>query len=62
MSTHSIHELLSLWAKGELTVDQAVGHLMQNFLALFQRQTDIEQRLRRLEGTRPVDPAKPPAA
>ena len=59
MSSYAITELLSLWAKGELTVEQAVGHLMQNHLALCQRQTEIEHRLRRLEGARPVDPAKP---
>jgi hypothetical protein len=66
MSTHAIHELLSLWSKGELTAEQArpvgPGHLMQNFLALSQRQTAIEQRVRRLEGARPLDPPKPPAA
>jgi hypothetical protein len=61
MSTHAIHELLSLWSKGELAAEQAVGHLMQNFLALSQRQTAIEQRVRRLEGARPLDPPKPPA-
>ena len=62
MSSYSTHELLSLWAKGDLTAEQAVGHLIQNHLTLSQRQTEIEQRLRRLEAARPVDPAKPPQA
>jgi hypothetical protein len=45
MSTHSIPELLQLWPKGELTVEQAVGHLLQNLLTLFQWHTEVERRL-----------------
>jgi hypothetical protein len=45
--------LLSLWAKGELTAEQAVGHLVQNQLALSQRLSELEKRVRQLELPRP---------
>ena len=48
-STYSLTELLRLWRLGELTAEQAVGHLLQNLAPLQQRQTDQEKRLRRLE-------------
>lgn len=49
MSTHSIPELLSLWTKGDLTAEQAVGHLLQNLLALSQRLHVLEKRVHQLE-------------
>ena len=49
MSTHTIPELLQRWAKGDLTSEQAIGHILQNLLSLFQRLADLEKRLRRLE-------------
>ena len=49
MATYTIPDLISRWAKGELTADQAIGHLMQNFLAVVTRQTDLEKRVRVLE-------------
>ena len=47
--TYSLAELLRLWRLGDLTAEQAVGHLLQNLAPLQQRQTDQEKRLRRLE-------------
>jgi hypothetical protein len=41
--------LVKEWAKGELTVEQAIGHLLQNLYWLFQRLAEIEKRLRQLE-------------
>lgn len=49
MATHPIPELLSLWAKGRLTTEQAIGHLLQTVEALAQRLAEAEKRLRRLE-------------
>jgi hypothetical protein len=49
MSTYSIPELLQRWAKGELTGEQAIGHMLQNLHALFQWRTEVEKRLRQLE-------------
>ena len=49
MSAHTIPDLLQLWSKSELTVEQVVGHLLQNLLALFQWRSEVEKRLRALE-------------
>ena len=49
MSTYPIPELLQRWRKGELTTEQAVGHILQNFLDQFQWRTEVEKRLRQLE-------------
>ena len=60
MSTYTIPDLISQWAKGDLTPEQArpkgTRHLLQNLLAqanhqvdLSIRQSEFEQRLRLLE-------------
>ncbi len=49
MSTYSLPDLLQQWARGNLTADQAIGHLLQNLLTLAQRLTELENRLRQLE-------------
>ena len=41
MSTYLPEQLLSLWAKSKLTVEMAIGHILQRLL-------DHDQRLRRL--------------
>jgi hypothetical protein len=48
-STYSLPELLRRWRLGDLTAEQAVGHLLQNIVPLHQRQTEHESRIRRLE-------------
>ena len=48
-STYNLPELLRLWRLGDLTAEQAVGHLLQNLVPLHQRQSEQESRLRRLE-------------
>lgn len=48
-STYTLTELLRLWRLGDLTAEQAVGHLLQNLIPLYQRQSEQESRLRRLE-------------
>jgi len=55
MATYLLPDLIQRWAKGDLTADQAIGHLLQNLLALFNRQTELEKRLRALEQSRPAD-------
>lgn len=42
MSTYLPKPLLDLWAKGMLTVEMAIGHILQRLL-------DHEERLRALE-------------
>ena len=49
MSTYSLPDLFNQWAQGKLTVEQAIGHVLQNLLAFAQRLTDLEKRLRQLE-------------
>ena len=49
MSTYTVPELLQKWKLGELTAEQALGHVLQNFLTLIQRQTETEKRLQRIE-------------
>lgn len=48
-STYSLPELLRLWRLGDLTAEQAVGHLLQNLAPLQRHQIDQEKRLRQLE-------------
>jgi hypothetical protein len=48
-STYSLSELLRKWRKNELTLEQAIGHLLQHLIAFDTRLTEIEKRLRNLE-------------
>ena len=49
MSTYSLPDLLQQWTQGNLTAEQAIGHVLQNLLPLMQRLSDLEKRLRQLE-------------
>ena len=49
MSTYSLKELLDLWAQGRLSVEQAVGHLIQNIGGLAKRLSELENRIKALE-------------
>lgn len=49
MSKYSAKEILSLWAKGELTSEQAIGHLIQNLIACVERIDQLEKRIKTLE-------------
>ncbi|MFN8488095.1 MAG: hypothetical protein U0350_10910 [Caldilineaceae bacterium] len=37
MSTDTLLDLLQRWTKGDLTTEQAIGHLLQNLRALVNR-------------------------
>ncbi len=37
MGTHPLKTLLKLWQRGELTVEQAIGHILQHLIALEKR-------------------------
>jgi hypothetical protein len=52
-TTYPLKQLLALWAQGQLTPEQVIGHLLQHLVAL-------EQRVRQLEQTPPR--SAPPAA
>jgi hypothetical protein len=53
MSTHPINELLRLWARPELSADQAIGHLIQHVALLTQRVNELEKHVRQLEAAVP---------
>lgn len=43
MSTYSLEKLLHLWRREELTVEQAMGHLLQH-LAILETQSNALQK------------------
>lgn len=45
MSTYTTEELLNLWARGEITVEQSIGQLMQHLSTLYGRLVFLERRL-----------------
>ncbi len=49
MSTYSLPDLFHQWKQGNLTAEQAVGHVLQNLLTVVQRLAELEKRLRQLE-------------
>ena len=57
MASYPLPEVRRKWSKGELTLEQVAGHLLQHLLDLVERLTEIEKRLRQLE----QPPAKPQA-
>jgi hypothetical protein len=56
MSTYPIAEVLRRWSLGELSAEQAIGHLLQNHLWLTQQVADLAQRLRACEQRLNVNP------
>ncbi|HMN28530.1 MAG TPA: hypothetical protein PKE45_10285 [Caldilineaceae bacterium] len=49
MSTYPIADLLRRWSLGELSDQQAIGHLLQHVLALTNQVAALERRLRQPE-------------
>ncbi len=37
MATYPLKKLLSMWQRGELTVEQAIGHILQHLINLEKR-------------------------
>lgn len=60
MATHSPSDLRQRWARSELTEQQAIGHLIQHLLLVYERLDEIEKWLHRRDPTEP-DPRKPSA-
>ena len=46
MSTYPLPELVQRWSQGQLTVEQLLGHLLQNLHALEQRVSQLEKAQR----------------
>ena len=49
MSTYPIDELLHRWKVGQLTPEQAIGHLLQHLETLSKQVAEHERRLRQYE-------------
>jgi hypothetical protein len=49
VSTHPLEEVLRQWGSGELTPDQAVGHLMQHIAALHDQVARLRGRMAAVE-------------
>ena len=49
MSTYTLPELLQKWARSELSLEQAIGHLLQHLLGMGKQVSEIDKRLRQLE-------------
>ena len=49
MSTYPAPDLLRLWALGEVTPEQTIGHLLQNLVTVTQRLVELEKQLRQIE-------------
>jgi hypothetical protein len=44
MSTYSLEELLNRWARNELSILQAIGHILQHLLRLQKEVDDLKRR------------------
>ena len=53
MATHTPPDLRQRWGRGELTDQQAIGHLLQHLLIIYERLDEIEKRLRQPDAVRP---------
>ena len=49
MSTYALPDLWQYWTRGDMSTEQAVGHLLQNLLLLAQRLTEQTQALQQAE-------------
>lgn len=49
MSMYPIKDLMTLWSQEKLTVEQAIGQIIQNLLTYFTRLNQLEKRLQALE-------------
>ncbi len=45
MARYSLQELLSLWHREHLTVEQIIGQIMQHLIALEKQLGDLKRRL-----------------
>jgi hypothetical protein len=48
MSAEPPHKLLAQWQQGDLTVDRAIGQLLQHVAALQKQLDDLKQQLLKL--------------
>ena len=53
MASYPLPEVRRKWSKGELTLEQVAGHLLQHLLDHLERLNEVEKRLHQLEQSRP---------
>ncbi len=53
MTTHTPQELLSLWAREKISIEMAVGHILQNLVTLTRVDEAISARIDRLTASKP---------
>jgi hypothetical protein len=58
MATYPPPELFKQWKHGELSLEQAIGQLLQHLVAQSQQLAELERRLRQFE----QPPGKPPVS
>ena len=49
LSTYSLEKLLQLWRREELTVEQAVGHLLQHLATLETQSHSLQKQVQSLQ-------------
>lgn len=49
LSTYSLEKLLQLWRREELTVEQAVGHLLQHLAVLETQSHALQKQVQSLQ-------------
>lgn len=49
MSTYSLEKLLQLWRREELTVEQAIGHLLQHLATLETQSQTLQKQVQNLQ-------------
>jgi hypothetical protein len=59
VSTYPIESLLRQWARGDLTTEQAIGHILQHLSSLQERIQEAENRLFRWEKKEQTDRSEP---
>lgn len=60
MSAYPLDELLRKWTQGDMSTEQAVGHIIQHLKRLDEGQSDLDRRL--VAATAYVFPSGPEAS
>lgn len=50
MSTYPASDLLQQWIRGEITPEQAIGHLLQHLVALHQQYQQLASSVGQIDG------------
>lgn len=59
MSTYPLDDLLTQWSRGDLTPEQAIGHLLQHIKQLHERHQQLIQCLEAAAASSPAPRSTP---